>query len=94
MTGYRAGSYMKSCSLTRLFGNLSLGSDFRRTAAGKAVTQGMVTLREDGIRKAAEGLTSLEEVMKMVPGRLSPGRDMSTRFKYRARMGMDVWSKA
>ena len=31
-----------------------------------AVARGMVTIREDGIHKAAEGLTSLEEVMKVV----------------------------
>ena len=36
-----------------------------------AVAEGMVTLRDDGLRKTAEGLTSLEEV--------SPGDGMTTR---------------
>ncbi|MGI8665453.1 MAG: GspE/PulE family protein [Jatrophihabitans sp.] len=30
-----------------------------------AVTEGMVTLRDDGLRKTAEGLTSLEEVLRV-----------------------------
>ena len=31
-----------------------------------AIGNGMVTLRECGLRKAAEGITSLEEVMSVV----------------------------
>jgi type IV pilus assembly protein PilB len=31
-----------------------------------AVAEGMVTLRQDGLRKVGEGLTSLEEVIRVV----------------------------
>ena len=30
-----------------------------------AITEGMVTLRDDGLRKTADGLTSLEEVLRV-----------------------------
>ena len=32
---------------------------------GAARQEGMVTMREDGLTKAAEGLTSLEEVLRI-----------------------------
>ena len=38
-------------------------SDERQAAA---LEEGMVTIRNDGIAKARQGLTSLEEVMKVV----------------------------
>ena len=31
-----------------------------------AVSQGMATLREDGLRKVAQGVTTLEEVFRVV----------------------------
>jgi type II secretory ATPase GspE/PulE/Tfp pilus assembly ATPase PilB-like protein len=34
-----------------------------------AVGQGMTTMAADGVRRAAEGLTSLDEVLRVVPGR-------------------------
>jgi type IV pilus assembly protein PilB len=43
--------------------NRSDNSDERQAAA---VEEGMVTIRKDGIAKARQGLTSLEEVMKVV----------------------------
>jgi len=32
-----------------------------------AAAQGMVTLKEDGLRKAFNGITTVREVMKVVP---------------------------
>ena len=33
-----------------------------------AVAAGMVTMRHDGLRKAAQGITTLEEVLVVTPG--------------------------
>ena len=30
-----------------------------------AIAEGMVTLRDDGLRKAADGLTTLEEILRV-----------------------------
>ena len=54
---------------------LSMSEDLQRLAVDRrpsdeikrlAVEQGMVTLREDGLEKARLGLTSLEEVLRVV----------------------------
>lgn len=56
---------------------LTLGADIKRLIMNKASeheikeqarTSGMITLREDGIAKAKEGLTSLEEVVRVTAG--------------------------
>jgi excisionase family DNA binding protein len=51
-----------------------IGAALRRGASDSelhalAVGQGMTTLAADGLRRAAEGLTSLDEVLRVVPGR-------------------------
>lgn len=68
MTGYRGRAALQEVLLIdKAIRELIIGGrTSEEQLQEKAVTQGMVTLREDGIRKAAEGLTSLEEVMKVV----------------------------
>jgi type IV pilus assembly protein PilB len=39
----------------------SSSTDIRRAA----VAEGMVTLREDGLKKAASGLTTVEEILRV-----------------------------
>lgn len=48
--------------ISQLIAHEAVPSEIQRVA----IEQGMVTLREDGLRKAASGLTSLEEVLRAV----------------------------
>jgi general secretion pathway protein E len=47
---------------------LLLKSADSSTIRGYAVSRGMITLKEDGLRKAASGVTSLEEVIRVSQG--------------------------
>ncbi len=70
----------RSCSQTGYRGRLAVNEvmpvseDIERLAVQRApaseikrvaITEGMVTLRDDGLRKTADGLTSLEEVLRV-----------------------------
>ncbi len=70
----------RSCAQTGYRGRLAVNEvmpvseDIERLAVQRApaseikrvaITEGMVTLRDDGLRKTAEGLTSLEEVLRV-----------------------------
>ena len=65
-TGYRGRLAVNevmpvSEEIERLAVQRAPASEIKRVA----ITEGMVTLRDDGLRKTAEGLTSLEEVLRV-----------------------------
>lgn len=57
---------MEVMEITDEIGQLIASRSVPRELEVLAVEQGMVSLREDGLRKAAAGLTSLEEVLRAV----------------------------
>ncbi len=79
---FRRGRGCNSCRMTGYYGRVALqevlvfSQSLRMLALSESITeeeletaaraQGMVTLLEDGINKAKEGLTSLEEVVRVV----------------------------
>jgi hypothetical protein len=56
---------LMSEEIERLAVERASSEDIRRIA----IAQGMRTLREDGMRKVERGITSLEEVLRIVEGR-------------------------
>jgi len=67
-TGYRGRTVMAEALVV----SLEIGAALRRRAGVDeirtlAVGQGMTTMAADGIRRAAEGLTTLEEVLRQAP---------------------------
>ncbi len=69
--GYRGRTTI--CEMMEMSGEL--GAALRRGAPVEelrtiAIGQGMTTLAADGVRRAAEGRTTLEEVFRVVPGRM------------------------
>ncbi len=47
--------------------SLNLGQVDSNTVKDLAINNGMVTLRQDGLDKARSGLTSMDEVLRVMP---------------------------
>ncbi|MDP9441172.1 MAG: Flp pilus assembly complex ATPase component TadA [Actinomycetota bacterium] len=66
-TGYRGRlAIHEVLEITAEIDHLIVTSAVPREIAAVAIDQGMMTMREDGIRKAAQGETSLEEILRAV----------------------------
>ncbi len=65
--GYRGRmSIQEVLPATRTIRDLVSRKNYADVIKEKAVAEGMVTLKEDGIRKARQGLTSISELMRVV----------------------------
>jgi type IV pilus assembly protein PilB len=67
-TGYRGriGIY-ELLMMNDKIRSLDLGQVDSNTVKDVAISNGMVTLRQDGLEKAHAGLTSMDEVLRVIP---------------------------
>jgi type IV pilus assembly protein PilB len=66
-TGYRGRlAIHEVLEMSEEIDHLVVSNAIPRDIQALAISQGMITMREDGLRKAASGETSLEEILRAV----------------------------